>query len=126
MKKVISIILLAVMVMSISCTGAFAASDAYKATWTVKASVMNAASTQQADKTNYINAKNKTVYSGAAGKAVCVYPGILRRRPCGKYLLHVKHFHFVLAVGQLLCLEHFRQICFDLHEIGCAFLKAYR
>ena len=75
MKKVISIILLAVMVMSISCTGAFAASDAYKATWTVKASVMNAASTQQADKTNYINAKNKTVYSGDDGKTVCVYPG---------------------------------------------------
>ena len=75
MKKVISIILLAVLFMSISCAGAFAASDSYKATWTVKASVMNAASTQQADRTNYLNAQNKTVYSGADGKTVCVYPG---------------------------------------------------
>ena len=75
MKKAVSIILLVVLVMSICSAGALAASDAYKATWTVKACVMNAASTQQADKTNYINATNKTVYSGADGKTVCVYPG---------------------------------------------------
>lgn len=75
MKKIIAIVMLAIMLLSTLSVGAFAFSDAYKATWSLKASVFNAsANNQAADKNVYINAKNKTVYT-SDDAAICVYPG---------------------------------------------------
>lgn len=55
--------------------GASAASDAYKATWTLKASVMNPASTKEADKDAYKNTSGKIVYDSKNAPVVSVYPG---------------------------------------------------
>ena len=50
MKKVLSVILLAVILVSSFSLGVSAASDAYKATWTLKASVLDASSSKEKDR----------------------------------------------------------------------------
>ncbi len=75
MKKIISVLLAALVLFSICATSVFAASSSKTATWSLKASVMNAASNQANDKTNYLNAKNKVVYDSKNNPTVCVYPG---------------------------------------------------
>lgn len=75
MKKITAIFLLVLMLLSTLSIASFAASDAYKATWSLKASVLNASSSSQAaDKNNYLNAPNKTVYT-SDDSVIPVYPG---------------------------------------------------
>lgn len=75
MKKITAIVLLALMLLSTLSLGAFASSDAYKATWSLKASVLNASSSgQAADKNAYLNASNKKVYT-SDNSVISVYPG---------------------------------------------------
>ena len=75
MKKLISVLLLAVLLLQATAVGSFAASDAYKATWTLKASVMDAAAKQADDKAAYQNATGLTVYDSTKSPTVSVYPG---------------------------------------------------
>ncbi len=75
MKKLVSILLIITMIFTLGAVSASAASANKTATWTLKASVANAASSQATDKTNYINATNKTVYDSVNDPTICVYPG---------------------------------------------------
>lgn len=76
MKKVISIVLLISVLFSVFAVSSSAASAAYKATWSLKASVADSVSgNQAADKTNYQNNKNKVVYNAGDNKTIGVYPG---------------------------------------------------
>ncbi|MBQ7595407.1 MAG: Ig-like domain-containing protein [Clostridia bacterium] len=75
MKKIISVLLLAAVLISTFSLGVSAASDAYKATWTLKASVLDPASTKEADRDAYKNASNKIVYDSKNTPTVSVYPG---------------------------------------------------
>ncbi len=75
MKKIVSVLLAVLVLFSICAVGAFAASSSKTATFSLKASVMNAASSQANDKKNYVNATNKVVYDSKNNPTVCVYPG---------------------------------------------------
>ena len=75
MKKLLSVLLLVTVLISTFSLGVSAASDAYKATWTLKASVLNPASSKEADRDAYKNASNKTVYDSKNTPTVSVYPG---------------------------------------------------
>lgn len=76
MKKLIAVVLLAVMLISPFSVGAYAAFGAYSVQWSLKASVMDASANQNTDKDNYSKATNLTVYDSLKKpSAVCVYPG---------------------------------------------------
>lgn len=76
MKRIISVLLVITMLSSLLAVNAFAASASKTATFTLKASVMNASSSGQAqDKKDYLNASGKTVYKSTDGKTINVYPG---------------------------------------------------
>lgn len=75
MKKIISVFLAIVVIFSISATSVFAASESRTATWSLKASVLNASSSQANDRKNYLNTSNKIVYDSKNNPTICVYPG---------------------------------------------------
>lgn len=75
MKKFVSVILLAAIMLSVFSLGVYAASDAYKATWTLKASVLDASSKQENDRDVYLNTSSKVVYDSKNSPTVSVYPG---------------------------------------------------
>ena len=74
MKKIIAVLLIVTMLIPFASIGSFAASDAYKATWTLKTSVYNAASSESADAANYTKG-GSTVYDSANTTNVEVKPG---------------------------------------------------
>ncbi len=75
MKKIVSVLLSVLILSSLCAIGSFAATSSKTATWSLKASVMNADSNQANDKKNYINSANKVVYNSKDNPTVCVYPG---------------------------------------------------
>ena len=76
MKKLLSILLVVSMLFSLAAMSVSAASADKTATFTFKASVLNASSKGQAqDKTDFLNASNKIVYNSKDGKTINVYPG---------------------------------------------------
>ncbi len=76
MKKLICVILVVAMLVSMGSIYSFAASADKTATFTLKASVMNASSNGQAqDKKDYLKASGLTVYNSTDGKTINVYPG---------------------------------------------------
>ena len=75
MKKLLSVILLAVILVSSFSLGVSAASDAYKATWTLKASVLDASSSKEKDRDVYKNTSSKVVYDSKNSPTVTVEPG---------------------------------------------------
>lgn len=74
MKKILSVLLIVTMLIPFASFGSFAASDAYKATWTLKASVYDAASSEANDKTNFTKG-GATVYDSKNTSNVTVKPG---------------------------------------------------
>ncbi len=76
MKRILSVILAAVMLFSCCAMNSFAATAAKTANFTLKASVMDASASGQAqDKTAYLNATNKVVYDSKNNPTVEVKPG---------------------------------------------------
>ena len=74
MKKILAVLLIVTMLIPFASIGSFAASDAYKATWTLKTSVCNAASSESADAENFEKGGN-TVYDSTKTTNVEVKPG---------------------------------------------------
>ncbi len=72
MKKILSVFLAVLVLMSSFAMNSFAAT--HKATWTLKASVYNAASSESADKTNFTKG-GSTVYNSASTSNITVKPG---------------------------------------------------
>lgn len=76
MKKIISVILVAAMLLSTFAFSSFAATSAKTATFTLKASVHNASSGGHSkDKEAYLATTNKTVYNSANNPTINVRPG---------------------------------------------------
>ena len=73
MKKIISVLLIALMLVPFAAMSSFAASDAYKATWSFKASVLDAAAKENDDKANFTKGGN-TVYTSSNAN-IQVKPG---------------------------------------------------
>lgn len=74
MKKLLSILLIVAMLIPVMSIGSFAASDSTKATWTFKASVFDAASSEANDKTNFTKG-GATVYDSKSTSNIDVKPG---------------------------------------------------
>lgn len=74
MKKILAVLLIVTMLIPFASIGSFAASDAYKATWTLKTSVYNAASSEEADAENFEKGGN-TVYDSTKTANVEVKAG---------------------------------------------------
>ncbi len=74
MKKFISVIILASILFSAFSFNSFAASDDYKATWNLKASVLDAGADEKTDKANYLKG-GSTVYDSKSAKDINVCPG---------------------------------------------------
>lgn len=74
MKKILAVLLVVSMLIPVAAINSFAASDAYKATWTLKTSVYNAGASESADKTNFTKG-GSTVYNSASTSNVNVKPG---------------------------------------------------
>ncbi len=74
MKKILSVLLIVAMLIPVMSIGSFAASDATKATWTFKASVFDAASSEANDKTNFTKG-GAAVYDSKTASDITVKPG---------------------------------------------------
>ncbi|MCQ2479486.1 MAG: hypothetical protein MJ120_02505 [Clostridia bacterium] len=74
MKKLLAVLLVVAMIIPFASMGAFAASDSTKATWTLKASVYDAAASEADDKANFIKG-GSTVYNSANTSNIEVKPG---------------------------------------------------
>ncbi|MCQ2471266.1 MAG: hypothetical protein MJ147_04430 [Clostridia bacterium] len=74
MKKFLAVLLVVAMLVPFASMGAFAASDSTKATWTLKASVYNAAASEADDKANFTKG-GSTVYNSASTSNIEVKPG---------------------------------------------------
>ena len=74
MKKILSFLLIVSMLIPVLSMNTFAASDAYKATWTLKTSIYDAARSEADDKTNFTKG-GSTVYNSTSTTYVNVKPG---------------------------------------------------
>lgn len=76
MKKFVSVLLVVSMLFSLFAVNVFAATASKTATFTFKASVLDASSGGQAkDKEKYLNTTDKIVHNSTSGKTITVYPG---------------------------------------------------
>lgn len=74
MKKLLSILLVVAMIIPFATIGSYAASDSTKATWTLKASVYNAAASESDDIANFKKG-GSTVYNSVNTSNIDVKPG---------------------------------------------------